>query len=259
MRVDSDTLQQAISQIEQEQSLLEEEQSAFENFRETVRLTVPGPPRDNERSGTAEQLREAYREQVMNELDYGAVYGDSLEESLEQELSPSIANFLLSDAPITQRQKRKLLVESSVAVERRESFIEDLNDEEAAIEGLNEELTDIKSSIKKLPKCSLSQQPLEELLEIREQYAALKDRCEQLLLCRQKQMRAADRNVGNLVDFHALNEYLYAELETCYPVLSAATATIELIDSELTPDCRSACETSYEGSTEFDRHRISQE
>lgn len=49
----------------------------------------------------------------MASLDYETVYGDTLAESLEEELSPSIARIFLLKEPLNQRRKRNLLVETN--------------------------------------------------------------------------------------------------------------------------------------------------
>jgi predicted nuclease with TOPRIM domain len=167
---------------------------------------------------------------VMEELDYTREYGDSLDESLKQELSPTTADILLSNKPLTQRRKRDLLVETTVTVERRDRLLEKLDDERTTLRSFGEELKEIKPSLERLPECS-PQRPLEELLDLWEQYNTLEQRCEGLLQRRQEWIRDFNHNFQLFGDIHALHEYLYSEIETFYPVLSALADALERIDS----------------------------
>lgn len=233
-RTDLAILEAAISEVEEECTYLSTEQAAFEEFRESVRLATPEPAAETNSSKTTENLKETYRTEVMDELNYGLVYGDSLSESLEKELSPSLANALLSNDPLTQRRKRDLLVETTVAIERREQFRTEIGEEKNALETFAEELDDIKSSIEALPECSPQQQLLEDLIGVWEQYETLENRCKRLLEHRQNQIRDASRSAQIFGDHHALHDYLYEDLETSYPVLVAIAGMIEQIDSNRT-------------------------
>lgn len=165
----------------------------------------------------------------MEGLEHDEVYGDSLSESIEQELTPAIAEALMAAEPLTQRRKRNLLVETTVAIERRELFLAELEEERDALETFADELADIESWIDRLPEYSPQEQCLEELLEVWEEYNVLKDRCERLIEHRQEQIKAAERSVRIFGDQHALNEYLYGEMDTSYPVLSATADSVERI------------------------------
>ena len=231
MRTDSNILEEARSEVEKEHSYLSAELAAFRSFREAIRLATPEPKNINCSSTTSENLRKTYRDEVINGFDHTLFYGDSLQASLEHELSPAVAETLLSNKPITQRQKRNLLVETTVAIERREQFHEELNAEQAALATFADELEDIESALEELPGCSTQRQSLEKLLRIWEQYDTLETKCEQLLEQRQEQFEHDKR--GNLAvsDRHAFNEYVYAELESSYPILAALTETVKRINS----------------------------
>jgi len=89
-----------------------------------------------------------------------------LAESLETELSPAIADLIVSKEPLTQRRKRDILVETTAAIERREEFCAELADERAALTRYAEELTDIEEVLEKLPACSVQEHHSEELLDV---------------------------------------------------------------------------------------------
>lgn len=231
METNRTILQSAISQIEQERSHVSTELRCFEEFRESVRLATSDPQTTEAPSETTEQLLKDYKQMVMGGLDYVNVYGDSIDESLEEELSPHVGNILLSKKPLTQRHKRKLLRETAITIERREQFIENLDEERTALESFSEERAKIESALETLPECSPQHQSLEEILDLWEQYDILIDRCKELLDRRQGQICGEERT-QILNNHHTLNEYLYSELPSSYPVLSALADTLEQINSK---------------------------
>lgn len=226
------TLEEAISLVNKERSYLCEECRAYEAFREQIRLTSVDSTDATGPSDTTERLLAAYREAVMEPLDYETIYGDTVAESIEAELSPAIAQMLLSKEPLTQRRKRTLLLQTTAAIERREEFIAELDDERAALETYAEELADIEVTLQNLPVCSAHKHPFEKLIVVWEVYDMLQERCEQLLERRQQQLWEAERNVGVLREQHARNVFLYSELETQYPVLAAIATMCDRIDSK---------------------------
>lgn len=121
-------------------------------------------------SETTEELLNVYRREVMDTLDHETVYGYSLVESLEEELSPSIGQVIHSKEPLTQRRKRNLLVVTTAAIERHKEFSVELDDGRAALETFSKELSDIEQVLKKFPTCSAREQPLDNLLNVWEGY-----------------------------------------------------------------------------------------
>lgn len=97
-----------------------------------------------------------------------------------------------------------------------------------------DKIEEVESIIDKLPECSPQHQPLEKLLVIWEVYDTLEEQCERLLKQRQHQIQAVERSPHVFSEQHALNEYLYGELETSYPVLTGLAATVERINSNQT-------------------------
>lgn len=231
MVTDNTVLERAISLVDQERSYLREERRAFERFREQVRLARPDPADATGPSETIEQLVVAYCEKVMEALDHETVYGDTLAESLEAELSPAIADLFITKKPLTQRRKRDLLVQTTAAIERREGFCAELDDERAALKRYAEELADVAEALEQLPACSTQEHHIETLLVVWKVYDTLLEQCELLLERRQQQIREAERGLSILGKNHARNEFLYSELDTRYPVLSAIAAACGQIDA----------------------------
>lgn len=232
MRTDRSLLERAISLVDRERANLCEERRAIEMFRETVRLMTPDSVDATGPSETSERLLSSYQEEVMDPLDHESVYGDTLAESLEQELSPSIADLLLSKNPVTQRHKRDLLLSVTATIESRDQFQAELEDERAALETFTEEIADTEATVDRLPPCSPRNQPLEKVLVIWDVYDTLAAQSEQLLQRRQQQIQDAERPERFFGIKHARNDYLYRELDTRYPVLTAIASTTERIESK---------------------------
>jgi exonuclease VII small subunit len=231
MEIDNTILQSAISHVGHERSHVATELRCFEEFQEPVRLATTESTTNETPSETTGQLLEEYKNIVMDGIDYENIYGASVTESLEKELSPHVAEILVSKKPLTRRRKRLLLRGTAIAIERREEFLKELDYEIAALKSFHEELAELSSSVERLPKCSSQQHSLEELIDLWDRYDEILDRCERLLNRRQEQIE--DKESGrSLIDQHALNEYLYSDLPVSYPVLSVLADALTRINSK---------------------------
>jgi len=228
MTVKETILQAAIERIKTEQSMLKRERENFREFREIVRLTTPCGINSNPRE-QSKKLVEKFRDTVMSTPDFESTYGESLEECLRQELSNRVADTLLSNQPFSQRLKRDLLVQISSAIESRETFIDTLDTELRSVETAAEELRDVRAIANELPACNFRERSFNSLLHTWENYDELEQRCEQLLVSRQRQLTESDQNHRLSGRMFSLNEYLYGDLETTYPILSAIASTLNYI------------------------------
>lgn len=229
---DTNLIQTAISVVDQERTSLSTECQAFDDFREAIRLVTPDPTSKTGQSETATEIAEAYRETVMATNDYEAIHGNTLSKSLENEFSPAIADSLLSKDPITQRHKRKLLVATTESIRTREQFQSKLLDERDALESFESSLTVVHSEIEKLPTGPLQQ--MEDLLIVWDEYNRIKHICEKILEKRQYQIQNPSNNIQISGNRHILNEYLYSDINTVYPVLSTLGKTIEWLKTKQT-------------------------
>ena len=229
MTIETEIIEKAIRRVERERSLLSTEQCRFRTFRTAVSRATADEA--DTPSGTAADLVDTYRETVMETPDFETAYGETLKESLEEELSPSLAEILLSNAPLTQKRKRDLLIATNAAIERRERFRSELDHEQESLETMLSELIDIRSEIRELPECSSRRHTVEDVLDIWKAYDTLEQRCNDLLEERQRHIHRVKREAREDDRGYILNEYLYHDLETAYPVLSAIAKTCETIDS----------------------------
>jgi hypothetical protein len=221
-------LDAAIDRVDSEKAVLERERRSFVEFRETVRLVSPDAEFVQD-SDTAEELRTAYRTEVMEPTDYETTYGEGLPESLELELGPAIADALLEEHPITQRRKRKLLVKSAAAIERRERFLDTLSMEHRALTSFRSELEGLHDSLDDLPHCSATSGSFEQLLEVWNAHDRLQESCDRLIERRQEQLAQTTRRSQVRDTAHWLSEYLYHDLPTQHPVLSSIATTADRI------------------------------
>lgn len=235
MTTDLDTLNEAIRCIEVERTAIEREADAFRAFREKVSRAHPATG-DAGTGASMARLAENYQETVMSATDYERTYGDTLDDSLHAELTPSLADALLADDKLTQRQKRDLLLATNRAIERREAFHEVLAEEQQSLQTIRTELQDITDTLDALPACFLAHQSFGDYIETWETTETLIDRCDRLLQARQATLTETTRPIRPASeDPHELSEYLYATLETTYPALGAIAETRQLIQHHRQP------------------------
>jgi hypothetical protein len=223
MTTEIDIIQEAIERVERERSLLSIEQRRLQEFREAVSRTTVAT--SNTSANSSVDLVEMYRETVMDTPDFEKAYNETLKESLEHEFSPSSAEAILSDSQLSQKNKRDLLVEINTAIDRRENLSSILEQEKESLERIHIELTDIRESMRALPSCSFQEHSFEELLDLCGAYDDLEQRCERLLKNRQQHLHSTSTHI------ESVNQYLYNDLDSSFPGLSAIATTVDAINS----------------------------
>lgn len=226
----------AYERITQEQACLRSECAAFRRFREAASM-----PQATDRSGSdvpTDSILEAYRETVVASSEFDSLDGEPLVECLNGDFSPPIVNALLEDDSLSRRLKRKLLLETNGAIERREQLHDTLEIERESIRTSRDEVLDIEQTLEALSACSLRVTPFDELVEVWETCETLGARDDRLLQQRQSTIRKLDDEIG-LRDYpHALNQYLYDDLETTYPALHGIARSRERVERFLRGDVR---------------------
>jgi hypothetical protein len=228
MTNETETLDRAIECAKQERQRLQQETEAFETFREEIGHTRTGGSAN--RSTEMDDLFESYRKQVFEPLNYEDIYGESCRESLKTELTPALADGLVNDQPLTQRQKRNLLVTVNEIVNRRTTFSDRLKREQESLQTVREAHLNIEETLRELPGYSLQRLSLEEVVDIWEICEKLINQCDRLAEARQRCFRNRQLPAGPTKGPHTLNEYLYADLETQFPALYAISGTRRRID-----------------------------
>jgi hypothetical protein len=216
-------LKQAITLVKQDRSSINAEQCAFKTFRESVSRARTTTGYGGTQTGC---LLEAYKETVMSTPDFEVAYDEPVSESLEAEFSPSLAKTLQENEPVTQQFKRNLLVATTAAIESRTRFIRALEAEHESIRTVQMTVLDIEDTLQDLPACSLQCLPFERFVDVWETCEEAVERCDRLSEQRQRHIaerRTIDKRTN--VDAHALNAYLYDDLETQFPALHALATT----------------------------------
>jgi hypothetical protein len=176
------------------------------------------------------RLFECYRQQVFEPLNYADIYEESCLESIKEELNPALAERLVNDHPLTQKQKRKVLVATNEAIESRLIFSDQLEQEQESLQMVQEALLNIEGVLEELPTYSLQQLQFTKAIDIWETCEELITQCDQLATKRQRRFRDRQLTLKSFPGPHAFNEYLYTDLETQLPVLSAITGTRKRIE-----------------------------
>lgn len=225
---ENNTLEQAITLVKRERSCVYAERCAFDTFRESVSRARTTTGDSGTRTG---RLLEAYEETVMSTPDFEAAYDEPVSESLEAEFTPSLASALLEDEPVTQQLKRNLLVATTAAIESRTGFIQTLEAEHDSIRTVQRTILDTERLLRELPACSLECLHFERFVDVWETCEEAVERCDQRSEQRQRHIaerRTSDEHAN--VGAHALNAYLYDDLETRFPALYALAKTRRRIE-----------------------------
>ncbi len=225
-------LDDARAAISAERERAHEELEAFEAFVRRVRSLEPtaptgGPMSDGgvplaDRTGGPDELalvRRAYRETVMAVPHHESEFGETLREGMAAEFSPEVAAAVAAGGRLTPGLHTALIRRGVSAIDRRKRILTDLDEEQTAVETASDTLS-----------------PAVETADAVESRAAAADAGELVAEAdrigyheRQVERLASDRQttVHEVeADRAAWYEYIYGELPSPHPVLSASTATL---------------------------------
>jgi ribosome-binding protein aMBF1 (putative translation factor) len=139
-----DPLADAQAIVQREATEIDTELEAFDQLAQQVTTIETVPDRRPEPQAhtltvesqlqAAEQLREAYRETVMDVPHYDDVYGESLERNVAAELPPDVAVLFQDPADrITPDQKTRIRAAATNARASRETLAANLADEQESL------------------------------------------------------------------------------------------------------------------------------
>jgi len=206
--------------IETEKDEVSTECDAFNQFKGRIANTEISPPAQPPQqlvSGTRfaetrfrgiERVRSIFRDTVMSVDHYETVYGESLDEHVEAELSREVAAGLHEETTVslTEYFKSALITSVDDAIYRRQIILENLDEEARSLDRIRAELVDL------FDVCDRSLVPLRIQNDIREELDEI---------ARQRQETIHRRNPSSRTDGHDLCTYLYHEEEWTYPALTA--------------------------------------
>jgi hypothetical protein len=214
-----DPLADAQAVVQRETTEIDAEREAFEQLAQRVTTieTVPDrQPKPQAHTLTvksqfqaAGQLREAYRETVMNVPHYDDVYGESLETNVAAELPPDVAVLFQDPADqITPDQKTRIRAAATNARASRETLAANLAAEQESLASTHDELEAVFTQLDgpHVPGWYTAQfeATLTNTIQTRQEILD-------------------DRPHGSRSDGHDLCQYLYADQGWTYPVLTAVT------------------------------------
>jgi len=203
--------------VQREATEIDTERKAFDQLAqrvttiETVPDLRPEPQahtlRVESQLQAADQLREAYRETVMNVPHYEDVYGESLETNVAAELPPEVAVLFQEPAgQITPDQKTRIRAAATNALASRETLSVNLEDEQKSLAASHDELDAVIEQLDgpHVPSWYTAQFEATLTNSIQTRQEVLEDRPHK-----------------SRSDGHDLCHYLYADQSWTYPVLTA--------------------------------------
>lgn len=219
-------IQSAINRIEQEQYAVRAEQKALEQFRDAVRpmpITITNRGDGNPNSADLQDVRQVFRNTVMETPDYGTIYAYDIDDSLSKEFNPQIADKLQGTEPLTGDIKRELMTNIKSAKAQRNQFLEFLDEEESVLTSSSEDLQEITHELSNIAEGSVGEHSLDRIIKTWARLDRLESSCEEVISTRQEELKNSERRSISPEDPYHLDEYLYRDLETTHPVLHTAT------------------------------------
>ena len=172
--------------------------------------------------------REAYRETVMATPHYDREYGESLREHVAAEFGSSVATQFADGQALTPLLRRSLRGGSAEAIRQRAELLKSLASERRSLRRCRDAVVDAQDRLDAVHGRLDEDPDTATLCEIDDRLATLESECERVLTRRQRQI---NNRSGILLtdDATSFAEYLYGDLDSCFPVLTAATECIETI------------------------------
>ena len=212
-----DPLADAQAVVQREATEIDSEREAFDQLAQRVTTIETVPDREPKPQAhtltvesqlqTADQLREAYRETVMDVPHFEDVYGESLETNVAAELPPDVAVLFQNPADqITPDQKTRIRAAATNARASRKTLAANLADEQESLATAHDELEGVITQLDRphVPDCYTAQ---------------FEDTLTNIIQTRQKLLDA--RPHRSRADGHDLCQYLYGDQDWTYPVLTA--------------------------------------
>ncbi|QKY19152.1 hypothetical protein B4589_001700 [Halolamina sp. CBA1230] len=188
-------------------------------------------------SGGMAQVREAYRETVMDVDHYERDYGESLPVSLAKEFGDGVAGAVLANDTLSPQVKRAVIASVDEGHTRRERYLDTLDTEAERLAEAGEVLESAASRSEAVDGDRLRRRSFEELQERYERLDAERDSLEATLERRQEQIQEGVTFGWQRRDSESVYRYLYRDVDATYPVLADGTrvlARMDEVESRLT-------------------------
>jgi hypothetical protein len=195
------------------------------------RATVIRSTRAHRGAGGTDALREAYESTLMDVAHYDVEFGDTYVESVAEEFGPGVATALVERDALDDQLKSAVLSAAREAQASREALLEAVDTEAESLDAAQERLQPVLEELSEFAAESLSERNFETLDAYRARLGVLADRCEDVAADRQDTLRAQRHGLWLPVEGPDVPTYAYQSLEVDYPVLAAATAVAERVES----------------------------
>jgi len=236
------TIEAALAEIDAEREILATEREAFRSLiRRVSEVTVEAPQTTavgtavtattpiQAASSSLPEIRTAYRETVMAVPHYESEYGESLGENLTVEVGASLAEQILEGDALTRPVYDAFLGAVRQAMDERRRVNQYVERERDSLQGFDASLTEIESAVVEAGAELTSASGTRSLSRIDGRLATLQSRCEDLASDRQQRVHDRPETTFDRIDGLGVFEYLYADLETATPALSAIASCLGTI------------------------------
>lgn len=209
--------------LESEEEQFQEEIDLFRDFWGEVKnkpvemktYTPPGEVLDSD------ELRQIYNDRVFSRENYFSESFPSLEESFEEELGAEAFEILRSGSNLNSVDKETVKQGKDSAIERRKNILQMLRSEQQYLERLENNLNSL-SCLGEIEFQRMSKEQLKDVVNYTEE---AENYIEDVAKERQQGI-----NSHNPEKAHMTINYIYNDTQFTYPVLGAATETLDYIE-----------------------------
>lgn len=226
----------ARSEVAEEQSRTARERDAFAKFAQRVAKLDPSPsghqiaapegatatvamagntPSDDR----LEAVRDAYRETVMAMPHYEEEYAEPLGYHLREEFGEEVATAVTGGSRLTPELKQVLVRRARESSHERGRLMDRLDREAEALDSAADELETIERVVHETDDVTLDDRDFRALADEWHRLGEFESRLTRLLERRQEALQS-QWEASDLSGLRSLQHYLYADLETGFPILA---------------------------------------
>jgi len=172
--------------------------------------------------------REAYRETVMATPHYDREDGESLQEHVAAEFGSTVAAQFVDGHTLTSLLRTSLREGATEAIRKRAELLKSLASERRSLQRCLDSVSEVQDCLNEIHVRLDEGSGTVERCEIDHRLALLESDCERLLTRRQQQINNRS-GILHTDDNTSFAEYLYDDLDSCFPVLTAVAECVETI------------------------------
>jgi hypothetical protein len=177
------------------------------------------------------RMRETYRETVMAVPHYDEEYGETLAENLAAEFGPDLAAAVAGAATLTPGLREALVATADAACNERDELVALLDRELASVSTATEKLGGVRCRLAAFEPRALVAAGFDDLRERYDEAGKLRRHVDDLAADRQATLADHRRTFAGADETVSVVEFLYADTDRTYPVLSAVAVTREQVDA----------------------------